>query len=142
MRFRCYRCSNPPQYYEFSDKPACPKCGTPVGRAPAVVELNDVHFVVLDKRGPIQGSFGRQYIACDPRREGLSLHPGDGYSATDDPRAATCPSCRGTQQYKDVAKLFPEIEAAERQARETAELIAEIEKQQAKTGGITAGKKG
>src|SRR4051794_1787294 len=68
MRFRCYRCSNPPRYFEFADKDACPKCGTSVDATPAVVELADVHLTVMDARGPIMGSRGRQFIACDPKR--------------------------------------------------------------------------
>lgn len=75
--------------------------------------LVDVHFMVLHEHGPITGQWGRQYVACEPRRDALAKHPEDMYAATDDPRAVTCPSCKGTKQFKELAKLFPEIALAD-----------------------------
>ena len=107
MRFRCRNnaCGRLPQGFVFEgDLPQCPKCGT--GRH--VVPIVDVHFIVIGS-GPIYGAAGFQHVACEPKRDGLALHPHDEYAATDDPRAVTCRSCRGTPAWRDMAKAFKEL---------------------------------
>lgn len=105
MRFRCYACRLPlpgNQFREFeSDRPSCPGCGA---GEQAVVELEDVHFLVLDPRGPVAGRDGRYRVGCEPKREQLALDTHDTYAATGDPRAVTCPSCKGLPEWKAAAR--------------------------------------
>ena len=90
---------------------------------PHVFELCDVHLVVLHNKGPISGSEGMQFIACEPKREHLALMGGDGFAASDDVRAVTCPACRRTKWYKQQAKLLPQIAAGEAARRAGGRLI-------------------
>lgn len=114
MRYRC-KCLPPPKGFVFeANAPICPKCGR---HGNGIHELVDIHFMVLHPAGPIMGEFGRQYVACQPKREYLATHEGDHFSATDDPRVVNCRSCRGTQAWKDMAKLFPEIAREEELAK-------------------------
>lgn len=90
---------------EFEGNEArCPKCGA---GDPAVQLLVDVHFVVEDVAGPIEGKNGIRYrVACQPKRDGLALHRTDTYTASGDPRATTCRSCQTTPPWLAYAKRF------------------------------------
>lgn len=93
-----------------SDTGQCPRCNrSPITHPYTVHPLIDVHFIVMDSRGPILGSFGRQLVACQPKREFLAAHSEDSYAATDDPRSVTCPACKRTKEWQELAKLFPEL---------------------------------
>lgn len=77
-----------------------------------------IHWFARDKAGPIaepnrepavpawaKGTAGR--IACQPKRTSLlpeSDQNGNGIACmhTDDPRAATCPECLATAEYKTI----------------------------------------
>ncbi len=112
-RWRCYDCGFGAQFLEWVGDGECPKCGRKFGgpgksRA-GVQPLTDVHLVTFADDGPVLGLHGRLVVACQPKRDGLALYPGDDYAATDDPRAVTCPSCRGTPAWKALAEQFPEI---------------------------------
>jgi hypothetical protein len=86
------------QNFEFEgDKPECPKCGA---QAPIVIPLIDVHFVVMDKSGPIFSARGRQRIACQPNREIMAAHAHDNFAASDYAPGVTCRSCRGTREWQ------------------------------------------
>jgi hypothetical protein len=116
VRFRCTACGQPPKGLEFEGKEECPKCGRSAAAHPVVVHaLDDVHFMVMDAKGPIAGYWGRQHVACEPGREHLNLLPDDRYAATDHPPAVTCPACRGTRAWKEAARahkgLARELEA-------------------------------
>lgn len=111
MEFRCYHCPDqaaPSGFFEFeADRPACPKCGR---SGPQVVRLTPVHFLALDQQGPIQGGDGLRYkIACQPKRDFLATARGDDFSATPDPRAATCKSCMGVREWKEAAAAFQDV---------------------------------
>jgi len=119
-RFRCVKCLPPPRGFEFeADYPQCPQCGGVM----QLLRLIDVHLIVMSQAGPILGIEGRQHVACQPKRDGLARHPADTFAATPDPREVTCPSCKGTPAYRDMAKLFPEIEAVERMDRAAKEIL-------------------
>lgn len=112
MRFRCNSCGELPYLFEFeADTPTCPLCGR--NGPPLIARLADVHFMVLGS-GHIRGPAGRQHVACQPQRQHLGLTHEEQFSASDDPRAVTCRSCKGTKAYQELAKLFPEIELRER----------------------------
>jgi hypothetical protein len=108
MRFRCYSCpgdhlSRRPEFEGDPGAARCPKCGA---GDPAIIPLVDVHFIVLDAKGPIAGLHGlRQYVACQPQRHYLAAHVHDDFAATDVPAAVTCPSCQGTPAWKTAAAL-------------------------------------
>lgn len=114
MRYRCYRCrdlrpgARPGDYREFeADRPCCPLCGA---GEPAVVELADVHFLVLDPKGPIPGFGGfRWRLGCMPKRDHMAEHEGDTFCCSQDPRAVTCPSCKGLPQWQQQARAFREL---------------------------------
>jgi hypothetical protein len=111
MRFRCNLCSQWPATLEFEDNAgACPKCGA--CEVPFVARLIDVHLMVVDARGPIRGGRGRQMVACQPARDHLAKSTLDLFSASDDPRAATCPRCRRTPLWKDRARQIDELARA------------------------------
>ena len=108
MRFRCIKCGEPPDGFLFeADLPACPRCHAsgPMNITPIV----DVHFIVMDLKGPIQGAMGRQRVACQKTRGYLAAYHGDTYAASDDPTAVTCRSCMGTREFQEMAALFPAI---------------------------------
>lgn len=115
MRYRCKRCNNglpSPRGVLFeADEPVCPSCGANGGTT--VFEIQDVHLLVMGE-GPILGSFGLQFVACQRNRAFLAEHPLDVFSASDDPRAVTCRSCQGTKWYQELAANIPEIREAER----------------------------
>lgn len=109
-RFRCINCGQFPDGFLFEANPgaaACPKCHSsgPMFITPIV----DVHFVVMDRKGPILGAMGRQYVACQRKRDHLALHQYDNFAATDDPSAVSCLSCRGTKEWQEAAELDPSI---------------------------------
>lgn len=113
MRFRCYNCRDLRpgrigQFREFeADRAGCPKCGA---GEPAVLELTDVHFLVPGPDGPLTGLAGLRWkVGCEPGREALALHLLDTYAATHDPRAVTCPSCRGLPAWRQAAGAFREL---------------------------------
>jgi len=102
-RFRCIKCGEPPDGFLFeADLPTCPRC---YASGPLhIVQLVDVHFMVMDAKGPIQGAQGRQFIACQRKREYVILHTMDTFgAATDDPSVVTCRSCRGTKEWQQAA---------------------------------------
>lgn len=108
MRFRCNCCGELPSMFEFeADAPVCPQCGAT--GVPYVVPLIDVHFVILDSKGPIPGQVGRQKIACEPTREHLGLGPLTPYAATGEIEAVTCPRCRGTRDYQERASKIEHL---------------------------------
>jgi hypothetical protein len=67
-------------------------------------------MIVFHPRGAIHTPFGRQFVACEPARELYSVTASDGYAATPDPRAVTCPSCKGTEHWRAAARRFAEME--------------------------------
>src|ERR1700733_6354995 len=98
-RYRCIRCKPMPRGFLFeNDSGECPTCGA--SGFHYVHQITDVHLVVFSAKGPIRGQSGRQLIACQPGREQMALHKYEEFAATDDPRAVTCRSCRGTEAYK------------------------------------------
>jgi hypothetical protein len=94
-RFRCVNCGEPPEGFYFeAARDQCPRCGKsgPVW----IASLVDVHLVVMDDAGAIASPNGRQFVACQKRRDHLAAHQYERFAATDDPAAVTCPSCKGT----------------------------------------------
>lgn len=120
-RYRCVRCGPPPAGLEWGGKPECPKCGR--SGMPHVFELCDVHLMVMDDRGPITGAEGRQFIACEPRREHLALIGGDGFAASGDVRAVTCAACKRTKHFRRGIRQFPQVLAEEAQRRAGGRLL-------------------
>lgn len=111
MRFKCNCCGKWPQAHVFeSDVGTCDRCGA--HGLPHVALLCEVHFIVMDPKGAIDSIHGRQYVACEPNRPYLALMGGPHYAATPDPRIATCPSCRGTRQWKEAAAQYEELAQA------------------------------
>jgi len=107
MRYRCYKCKSFAQggrIFEANEGEACPQCG-----AAGVLDLrplDDVHFLAPAPDGPIY-SLGKRYaVACDTKRDGLALFPGDAYSATGDAQHVTCRSCLTTPAYRQAAQAF------------------------------------
>lgn len=120
--FRCNRCGIPPRGLEFeADRGECPKCGT--SGVPNIHELVPVHFIVMDRSGPILGAEGRQFVACQKRRDVLGRHRYDQFFATGSAMAVTCPSCKGTKWWQDAAAAIPGL-------REALEIEANFIKQQ------------
>lgn len=108
MRFRCNLCGDFPQGFEFEDHAGvCPKCGA--SGSPHVAALIDVHFIVMDRKGPIVGSLGRQLIACQPQRSYLCRHPNEPFAASDEAAAVTCPRCRSTPAWRERARLIEQL---------------------------------
>src|SRR5690242_6691309 len=107
MRFRCYACGPAPHGFEWSGDPVCPRCNR-VG-PPVVQVLVDVHLMLMDPKGPIYGRWGRQLVACQPKRAHLALHSNDTFAASDDPRAVTCPACRRTPEWQAMAAQLPDF---------------------------------
>lgn len=111
MRFRCNMptCGEFPRGFEFEDHGGeCPKCGMK-GPSRHVAALIDVHLLVLDRKGPILGGEGRQYVACEPKRAYLCRGPHDVWSATGDVLAVTCPKCVRTGEYRERAAGVAEL---------------------------------
>jgi hypothetical protein len=111
MRFRCNHCSDFPRtFFEWEGRGGeCPQCGRK--GPPAVAPLADVHLVVQDDKGPIMGQF-RQRVACQPKREFLGRSVREPFHASDDPRAVTCPKCRGMKEWQERAMMYEELEEA------------------------------
>ena len=112
MRFRCRACGPLPAglEWEATGNEQCPKCGRSTRTHPYVVhELTDVHFIVRHADGPILGNSGRLFVACERKRDALARHMADSYAASDDPRAVTCPACKRTREFLEMARLFPEL---------------------------------
>lgn len=116
MRFRCNMptCGEFPRGHEFEDNGGvCPKCGASGGKM--IATLIDVHLMVMDRKGPIQGGEGRQYVACEPKRDHLCRSPMHPWSASDDVLAVTCPKCVRTREYREraagIAELLSKLEA-------------------------------
>ncbi len=98
---------------------ACPRCSRrwmPDGIG-GVQQLVHVHLIVHHADGPIYGPSGRQQVACMPRRDFLAAHAEDTFAATGEPPNVTCPACQSTQVFRDLSKLYPQMEM-ERMARE------------------------
>lgn len=127
MRFRCIHCGPPmgsPGWQDGflfeADEMQCPKCGR--AGPSAIAPVQDVHLLVPDLKGPIQGMEQRLMVACEPRRDVLARHRHDLYAATADVLAVTCRSCKGTEAYKALAAVHPELALRDRiQARLTSE---------------------
>jgi hypothetical protein len=118
MRFRCVRCGPMPHGLVFSPVGGsfqCPKCGR--SGPPHVYRLQDVHFIVMHPDGIIYGMQGNQYVACEPKRDGLAQHSHDEYAATDHAPSVTCPACRRTREWRTMMKLFPDAAVAEEMRR-------------------------
>src|ERR1700676_4370337 len=119
--FRCNNraCGRPPKGFVFcSDAaaPACPRGGkeNPPGTfGPQLHHLVFIPLVVMHPDGPIWGGEGRQYVACEKKRDGLAKFSGDQYAATDDVRVVNCPSCKTTPIYLALAKMYPELAVPE-----------------------------
>ncbi|MDE2097164.1 MAG: hypothetical protein KGL39_07950 [Patescibacteria group bacterium] len=102
------KCKPPPRGRIFeSDSGQCPHCGAEGTHA--VFELVYVHFIVMGS-GPIFGAHGKQHVACEPNRDGLSIRPGDCYAASEDPRATTCPGCMGTKAWQAASAAMASID--------------------------------
>lgn len=105
--WRCLICSggSPHGGIFRADSPRCPRCRCE--KSGLIQEIVPVHFMAVGS-GPIQGTDGPQHVACDPNRRELAVSPevGDLFSATGDPRAVTCPDCRGTPAWKSAAAYF------------------------------------
>lgn len=103
-RFRCVWHGNPMHGHEFdSDNGVCPKCGR--SGLPHVQELVSVHFMMPHPHGPFMGPDGiRRAIGCEQQRDVLAYSQlaEHHYAATDDPRAVTCPSCRGLPVFRQM----------------------------------------
>jgi hypothetical protein len=109
-RFRCIQCGEPPDGFLFeADLPTCPRCHA--SGPMHIVPIVDVHYVVMDPKGAILGSMGRQYVACSPKRTGFAMHQFEQFAATDVPSAVTCRSCRGTRMWQEAAASDPTIAA-------------------------------
>jgi hypothetical protein len=114
--FRCLNCRDYSlgligQFKEFeADGPLCPHCGTS-DNARVVIQLVPVHLLLPDPRGPILGAGGRRLkVGCMPARDHLATgEEGETFSASGDPRAVTCPSCKGLPAWRERANLFPEL---------------------------------
>lgn len=113
MRFRCNMptCGPFPKGFEFEDNAGvCPKCKA--SGSPRVAALVDVHFMVMDPMGPIRSDHGRQFVACQPKREHLALHPlvsNEFFSATGEVAVVTCPACKRTEAYRQAAQGYDEL---------------------------------
>lgn len=112
-RFRCNVCSDPPKMAEFESRDKSPPC--PVCKAQGqhlVARLVDVHLLAHCESGKLQTSRGAARIACQPERARWASHPemtGEFFSCTPDPRAATCPRCKATADYKQAMAVFGEV---------------------------------
>jgi hypothetical protein len=81
--------------------------------------------MVMDPKGPIQGAQGRQYVACQRKREYVILHTMDTFgAATDDPSVVTCRSCRGTKEWQAAASLDPSIALRDAQQERLRKIMA------------------
>jgi hypothetical protein len=64
-------------------------------------------------RGPIQWPAARGRIACQPKREHITAQYNNGkhyaFVYSDDARAATCPECKATAEYKAMMEQLGEI---------------------------------
>lgn len=109
MRFRCNCCGTwPHDLLEFeSDIPVCPKCGATGARF--IAPLIDIHFMVMDHKGPINSANGRQRVACEPGRAHLCLDASIPWSATGEASAVTCPRCKGTKEWRAAAQENDEL---------------------------------
>ena len=107
--YRCYNCRRYDlpgfEFFEFeAGGPSCPRCG---GAWPAVVLRWDVHLLLADPRGALLLADGKRWrLACDPKRDHLAEHPEDKFSASGDPRATTCPSCKGVPEWVGMMKAL------------------------------------
>jgi uncharacterized CHY-type Zn-finger protein len=74
-----------------------------------IAPLIDVHYMVMSNMGPITGSEGRQYVACQPKREYLCRHPNERFAATGTPEAVTCPKCKRTKEFAEAAHTIESL---------------------------------
>lgn len=113
MRFRCNMptCGKFPKGFEFEDNAGvCPKCKA--SGPMHIAALADVHFMVMDHMGPIHSMHGRQFVACQPKREHLALHPmvsNEFFSASGEVANVTCPACKKTESYRQAAQGYDEL---------------------------------
>lgn len=112
MRFRCHRCKLPRpfpagHFHEWEgDLPVCPQCHAGEG---LVVPLVDVHWLILDAQGQIEGVHGLRYrVACDPARSVLATQT-ENYAGTDVIQAVTCPACRTVAGWHEQAVRIPPL---------------------------------
>lgn len=97
---RCYACT--PFGREFErDTPECDKCGA---TKPAVVTLTLVHWLVIQKDGPLQGSRLRFRIACQPSRPSLAHN----FPGSPQPDHVSCPLCKKATGFAEAPAVFCE----------------------------------
>ena len=110
MRFRCLTCRGNGLLgtFEFeADRRSCPKCGE---SSPSHISvLVDVHLMQVVPDGNLFAGGKRHRVACQPKRETLGVSVYEAFSATPDPRAVTCPSCKTTRAWKEAAMAYPEL---------------------------------
>jgi Zn finger protein HypA/HybF involved in hydrogenase expression len=93
MAVKLLRCGASECRHEFEAEPkdaACPECGSETVR-----EIARVHYVYVEKSGPIATQNGRRTIACDPRCKKLPKHA-SGHRAS-----VTCPACKAAAVYAE-----------------------------------------
>jgi hypothetical protein len=123
---RCIRHGSPVDghvFYSCDQFPACPLCGA-IG-SPNVFPLVFVHFAVLGS-GPVWGQKGKQHVACLRLRDGYALHKRDTFSVSGDPRVVTCPSCKGTKDWREANRAYLEADPNYRAQVEAQEIEAAV----------------
>jgi hypothetical protein len=68
---------------------------------------------IATKAGPITIDGARGRIVCQPKRTSVAPHF-DGVEThlcinSDDPRAATCPECKATPEYKSAMAVYDDV---------------------------------
>lgn len=85
----------------------CPKCGA--NKPPMVGLLAQVHFLIPDRNGPVEGVGGLRYrLACDDKRAYLATATNQ-EAATGELAAVNCPGClkvAGELKIKGTGKVL------------------------------------
>ena len=89
--------------YDFeSEEPICPKCTydhrTYEG-SEVVIKREVVHFIVIDRWGPIRTPKGRRRVACQPNNGIIGNQ-----RLTSEPQVVNCPACK-------CSSIFPKDKA-------------------------------
>lgn len=101
--YRCYACANDrgiPGLDFDGDKPVCPKCGIDGSNKrfeQFIVTREVIHFDAPIDHPTLKFEMGVGYAACDQK-----ITVASNWKASGDPRAVTCPNCRGTEAFKTV----------------------------------------